>query len=73
MLSVLFFIALIVKHRNRIDIKIKYVSDNLELINRSKKHLDYINLYPNTTLSAEYDVAKKIYLINKTYKIEALF
>ena len=53
MLSILFFIALMAKHRNRTDIKVKYVSDNLELINRNKEHLNYINLYPNTTLTAD--------------------
>ena len=55
------------------DIKIKYVSDNLELINRSKEHLNYINPYPNNTLSAEFDITEQIYLTNKTYKIEASF
>ena len=48
----LLFIALMMKHRKRTNIKIKYVSDNLELINRSKEHLNYINPYPNNTLSA---------------------
>ena len=66
MLSILFFIELMTKHRNHTDVKIKYVSDNLEYINRSKEHLSYINLYPNTTFSAKYDITKQIYLNVKT-------
>ena len=61
------------KHRKLTNIKIICVSNNLELINRSKEHLNYINLYPNNTLSAEFDVTEQIYLTNKTYKIEASF
>ena len=34
--------------------------------------MNYNNLHPNTTLSAEYDITRKIYLTNKTYKIKAL-
>ena len=73
MLSISIFIALMAKHRNCTYIKIKYVSDNWELINRSKRHLNYNNLYPNTTLSAEYDITEQIYLTNKTYKIKSSF
>ena len=54
------FIALTAKHRKHTNIKIKYVSDNLELINRSKENLNYNNLYPNNTLSAEYDTTEQI-------------
>ena len=49
MLSISFFIALIGKHRKRTNIKIIYVSDNLELINRSKEHLNYISPYTQIT------------------------
>ena len=49
------------------------IFNNLELTNRSKEHLNYINLYPNTTLSAEYDITEQIYLTNKTYEIKASF
>ena len=62
-----------VKHRNCTNIKIKYLSDNLELINRSKEHLNYVNLYPHTMLLSEYDINKQTYLKNKTYKIESSF
>ena len=61
------------KHRNCTNFKIKYISDNLELINRRKEHSNYNNPYPNTTLSADYDIIEHIYLTNKTYKIKALF
>ena len=73
MLDILLFIALMAKHRKRTNIKIKYVSDNLELINRSKEHLNYINPYPDNTLSTEFNITEQIYLRDKTYKIEALF
>ena len=59
MLSISIFVAPMTKHKNRTNIKIKYVSDNFELINKSKDH--------NTTLSAEYDITEQIYLMNKTY------
>ena len=58
MLYILLFIVLMAKHRKRTGIKIIYVSDNLELINRNKEHLNYINPYPNNTLSAEFDITK---------------
>ena len=73
MLSIAIFIALMAKHRNRTDIKIVYISVNLELINRSKEHLNYISPYPNNTLSAEYDITEQIYLTDKTYAIDASF
>ena len=73
MLYILIFITLIVKHRKRTNIKIKYVSDNLELINRSKEHLKYNNPYPNNTLSAKFDITEQIYMTNKTYEIDTLF
>ena len=73
MLSISTFIALMAKHRNREDIKIVYVSDNLELIRRSKEHSNYTSPYPNNTLSAEYDITKQIYIMNKTYMINATF
>ena len=67
MLPILIFIALMAKHRKRTTIKIKYISDNLELINRSKEHLNYNNPYPNNTLSAEFDILEQIYMTKKTY------
>ena len=73
MLSLSIFIALMAKHRKRTDLKIKYVSDKLQLINKSKEHLNYTSLYPNKTLSAEFDITEQVYLTNKTYKIEASF
>ena len=73
MLSILIFVALMAKHRKRTNIKIKYVPDNLKFVNISKKHLNYNNLYTNTTLSAEYGIIEQIYLTNKTYKIDVSF
>ena len=73
MLFITIFIALMAKHRNCTNIKIQYASDNLELINRSTEHLDNNNPCPNTMLSAEKEITEKIYMTNKTYKIDALF
>ena len=73
MLFISFFITLMANYRKCSDIKIIYVSDNLELINRSKEHLNYISQYPNNMLSAEFNITEKIYLTDKTYKIEASF
>ena len=61
------------KHRRRTDIKIVYVSDNLQLINTSKEHKNYNNPYANNTLSSEFDITEQIYRTNKTYKIDASF
>ena len=72
-LSISLFIALMAKHRKRINIKIIYVSDNLELINRNKEYLNYTDLYPNNTLSAKFDITEQIYLTNKTYEIKTSF
>ena len=73
MLSISLVIALMAKYSNRTNIKIVYVSDNLELINRNKEHLNYKYPYPNDTLSAEFDITEQIYLTNQTYKINASF
>ena len=73
LLSILILVALIVKHRKCTNTKVKYVSDNLELINRCKEHLNYNHLYPNNTLSSENDIKEQIYLTNKTYRIDVSF
>ena len=73
MLSISLFIALMAKYSNRTNIKIVYVSDNLELIKRNREHLKYNNPYPNDTLSSEFDITEQIYLTNQTYQIEASF
>ena len=73
MLSISLFIALMAKYSKQTNIKIVYVSDNLELINRNKEHLNYNYPYPNDTLSAEFYITEQIYLTNRTYKINASF
>ena len=73
MLLISFVIALMAKYSNRTNIKIVYVSDNLELIKRNKEQLNYKNPYPNDMLSAEFDITEHIYLTNQTYQIKALF
>ena len=73
MLSISIFIALLAKYSKRTNIKIVYVSDNLELINRNKEHLNYTDPYPNNTLAAEFDITEQTYLTNHTYNIEELF
>ena len=66
MLLISIFVVLMAKHRNRIDIKIKFVTDNLELVNRSKEHLNYKHPYPNNTVQSEYNITEQIYLTNTT-------
>ena len=61
MLSISICIELMAKYSKRTNIKIVYVSDNLELINRDKEHLNYTNPYPNDTLAAEFDITKHIF------------
>ena len=73
MLSISLFIALLAKYSKRTNIKIIYVSDNLELIKRNKEHLNYTDPYPNNTLAAEFDITEQIYLTNQTYNTKALF
>ena len=73
MLSISLVIALMAKYTNRTNIKIVYVSNNLELIKQSKEHLNYKNPYPNDTLSSEFDITEQIYLTNHTYQINASF
>ena len=60
MLLISLFIALMAKYSKRTNIKIVYVSDNLELIIRNKEHLDYKYPYPTDTLSAEFDITEQI-------------
>ena len=67
------FQVILGKYSKRTNIKIIYVSDNLEPINRNKEHLNNIDLYPNTILAAELDIMEQIYLMNQTYNIDALF
>ena len=69
-LSIAIFVGLMAKHRNYTDIKVKFVTDNLQL---SKEHLKYKHLYPNNTLKSEDDITEQIYLTNITYNIEATF
>ena len=67
MLLITIFIALMAKYSKWTNIKIVYVSDNLELINRNIEYLNYTDLYPNDNLAAEFDVTEQIYLTNQTY------
>ena len=71
MLFILLFIALMVEHRKCTNIKIMYVSDNLEPINRNKKHLNYTDMYPINTTSDKLDITEEIYLTINSYEIEA--
>ena len=61
MLSISIVIALLVKYSKRTNIKIVYVSDNLELINRNKEHLNYTDPYPNNTLAAAFDIPTRVW------------
>ena len=58
MLSISIFIALLEKYSKRNNIKIIYIYDKLELINRNREHLNYTDPYPNNTLAAEFDITE---------------
>ena len=73
MLSTSIVIALLAKYSKRTNIKIIYESDNLELINRNKEHLNYNDPYPSNTLAAAFDIPEQIYLANQTYNIKVSF
>ena len=73
MLSVSLFVALLTTHYEIESVDITFVSDSIELIQRSTSHLDYTNPYPNTTLTSEYDLTEQIYLTHKAYNINAKF
>ena len=61
MLSISLFIALMVKHKKRTNIKGVYTSDNLHLINASKEHKKFERPYPNNTLSYKFDITEQIF------------
>ena len=69
MLSVSVFILAMIQqyqahqhqHEGCLQIKVQYVSDNLELINKGKEYKGYDDPYPSGTLRAEYDVTEQIY------------
>ena len=44
---------------------LSYQSDNLELIKRQQNHLSYTYPYPNTTLTAEFDLTKMIHTLHR--------
>ena len=73
MLSISLFITLLAKYSKHTNIKIIYVSDNLELINRNKEHLNNTDPYPNNTLATDFDITEQIYLMNQTSNIKASF
>ena len=60
MLSVSLFFALVKIYFGLESVEVKFVSNNLDLINRGNAHLAYDYPYPNTTLTSEYDLTKQI-------------
>ena len=58
MLSASVFIAMVKQYKSNQEkvLKVKYVSDNLELVKRGQEHKTYEESYANTTLRAEYDL-----------------
>ena len=52
---------------------LSYQSDNLELIKRQQNHLSYTYPYPNTTLTAEFDLTKMIHMLHKDHKLPPEF
>ena len=41
--------------------KVKFVSDNMELVKRGREHQSYVESYVNATLRAEYDLTEQTY------------
>ena len=73
MLSVSLFFALVKTYFELESVTVKFVSDNLELINRGNAHLSYDYPYPNTTLKSEFDLTKQIYRTHQAYNINSTF
>ena len=71
MLSISLFIAPLTRYSKCTNIKIISVFENLKLINRNNKHLNYTDPYPNNTLAAEFDITEQSQLTNQTYNIKA--
>jgi len=73
MLSVLLFFMLLKTYFQLESVTVKFVSDNLELINRGNAHLVYGYPYPNTTLKSEFHLTEQIYRTHQAYNIKATF
>lgn len=70
MLAVLLFLAMIQQFTNsKAPIRIEFMSDNQELINRQTNHKEYNIPYPNATLKAEFDLTEQIYHTHIDYNI----
>ena len=53
--------------------KVKYMSDNMELVKREREHKTYEKSYAKTTLRAEYDLTEQTYMTNQENKIQAQY
>ena len=73
MLSISLFIAIVAKKRSRNDLAVHFVTNNMELVKYSNKHLNYTHPYSNNTLKSEYNIAEQIYLTHLTCKITSIF
>mmetsp|Transcript_15748 Transcript_15748/g.32323 ORF Transcript_15748/g.32323 Transcript_15748/m.32323 type:complete len:183 (+) Transcript_15748:115-663(+) len=52
---------------------LSYQSDNLELIKRQQEHQDYKHPYPNTTLTAEFDLTEMIHVLHREHNLPSNF
>ena len=52
---------------------LSYQSDNLELIKRQQNHLSYTYPYPNTMLTAEFDLTKMIHMLHRDHALLSEF
>ena len=52
---------------------LSYQSDNLELIKRQQEHQTYTHPYPNTTLTAEFDLTKIIHILHRDHALPPSF
>ena len=66
MLPASVFVAMVKQYKSNQEkvMKVKYVSDNMELVKRGREHKTYKEYYANTILRVEYDLIEQIYMTN---------
>ena len=52
---------------------LSFQSDNLELVTRQLNHQSYTYPYPNTTLTAEFDLTEMIYRLHRKHELPSGF
>jgi len=75
MLTATLFTTLLKQHLSRPfdSTVLSFQSDNLELIKRQQAHLSYTHPYPNTTLTAEFDLTEMIHVLHRDNNLPSKF